>query len=200
MNNPFVSVILPVYNAAPWLHRCLDSLVYQTLEEIEVIVADNCSDDETPDIVAAYHSQFGDKVRYFRLSTFSAGPGAGRNLGLANATAKYIAFIDSDDYFAYDALKKMFLKAVSGNYDMVYVSNYNVLDNKLTHTRMLKWGTKEEILVTGSMVFWNKLTHRRLFEQVGTVPEGMVFEDLAYCTALVSYAQNIGYINEPLYY
>jgi hypothetical protein len=189
-----------VYNGAQWLHRCLDSLVYQTLGDIEVIAVDNCSDDSTMDIIDTYCEQFPKKVRGIRLDTFTAGPGAGRNVGLDQARGSYIAFIDADDYFAYDALAKMYEKAVSSYCDLVYVASYDVRGTSMKRTRCLKEGTKEEILVSGSMVFWNKLVHRDLLRQCGSVPEGMVFEDIAYCVGLVSYAKRIGYINEPLYY
>ncbi len=195
-----VSVIVPAYNAEPFLHRCIDSLVYQTLEDIEVIIVDNMSEDNTWRIMEGYRDSFPDKVRIFRLQKHFDGPGAGRNLGLKAAKAQYIGFADADDYFEYDALEKMYDKAESEKCDLVYCASYDVRNGEKRITRRLPHGTREEILTIGSMVFWNKLIHKGLFDILGKIPENMVFEDLAYCTGLVSRATKIGYIDEPLYY
>lgn len=197
---PKVSVIVPTYNAGEFLHRCIDSLIYQTLDEIEILIIDNCSTDNTWKIMKDYECRFPEKVRIFQLDTHTNGPGAGRNCGLEHARAEYIGFADSDDYFEYHALECMYQKAISENCDLIYVTSYDVRETDYKKTRNLPTGSREEILTIGSMVFWNKLVHKSLFEKVGKVPEDMVFEDLAYCTGLVSYAKKIGYIDEPLYY
>ncbi len=199
-NEPKVSVIVPAYNAEEFLHRCIDSLVYQTLEEIEILIVDNQSTDNTWEIMKDYESNFPEKIRIFRLDIHTNGPGAGRNLGLEYAKAHFIGFADSDDYFEYDAFECMYQKAVNEKCDLIYITSYDVCGTDYKLTRNLPHGTREEILTIGSMVFWNKLVHKSLFEIVGKIPEDMVFEDLAYCTGLVSYAKKIGYIDEPLYY
>lgn len=200
IEKPKVSVIVPVYNGEKFIHRCLDSLIYQTLSEIEIIAVDNQSTDNSWQVLKSYETHFPGKVRAFMLEEHSNGPGAGRNLGLKYAHADYIGFADVDDFFDYTAFELMYEKAVSDGCDLVYVGSYDVTDNNMKITRTLPTGTREEILTIGSMVFWNKLIHRKLFDIAGQIPEGMVFEDLAYCPILVSYAQNIGYIPKPLYY
>lgn len=197
---PKVSVIVPVYNAEAFIHRCIDSLVYQTLKDIEIIIVDNQSVDNTWNILEDYQKEFPDKVYIYKLERHYDGPGAGRNLGLQYAKAKYIGFADSDDYFEYNAFELMYNKAVNEECDLVYVASYDVIGNKCKLTRTLKKGTREEILTVGSMVFWNKLIEKSLFDAAGKIPDNMVFEDLAYCSELVSYANKIGYIDKPLYY
>lgn len=199
-NTPNVSVIVPTYNAEDFLHRCIDSLVYQTLEDIEILIVDNQSTDGTWNIMVDYVKRFPEKVRIFKLNEHTNGPGAGRNCGIAHARAEFIGFADSDDYFEYNAFELMYNKAIKDNCDLIYVTSYDVRGTEYKQTRNLPNGTREEILTIGSMVFWNKLVHKSLFEIVGKVPEDMVFEDLAYCTGLVSYAKKIGYIDKPLYY
>lgn len=198
--SPVVSVIVPVYNAEAFLHRCLDSLVYQTLKEIEIIAVDNCSSDRTWDILNDYAAEFPNKIRIFKLEDHYDGPGAGRNKGLKEASAEYIGFADSDDYFEYHAFELMYNKAVSENCDMVYTASFDVKGSECKLTRALRENSKKEILTMGSMVFWNKLIHRSLFQLMGKIPEDIVFEDLAYCPGLISYATKIGYIDKPLYY
>lgn len=197
---PKISVIVPVYNGEEFIHRCLDSLVYQTMDDIEILIVDNQSTDRSWEILESYRKNFPDKIRIFMLEEHSGGPGAGRNLGLKYAQADYIGFADIDDYFEYNAFELMYSKVMTENCDMVYVASYDVKNNNLKVTRTLPTGSREEILTVGSMVFWNKLTHKDLFKIAGKVPEGMVFEDLAYCSTLVSYAKKISYISTPLYY
>ena len=195
-----VSIIVPVYNAEEFIHRCVDSLVYQTLEEIEIILVDNQSTDNTWSILQDYRREFPDKVYIYELEKHYDGPGAGRNLGLKYAKSKYIGFADSDDYFEYNAFELMYDKAVKEECDLVYVASYDVIGQQCKLTRTLKQGTREEILTVGSMVFWNKLFEKKLFDDAGVIPDNMVFEDLAYCSELVYYAKKIGYIDKPLYY
>lgn len=195
-----VSIIVPVYNAEEFIHRCVDSLVYQTLKDIEIILIDNQSTDNTWSILQDYQREFPEKVYIYKLDKHYDGPGAGRNLGLKYAKSKYIGFADSDDFFEYNAFELMYSKATTEKCDLVYVASYDVIGQQCKLTRTLKKGTREEILTVGSMVFWNKLFEKRLFDDAGVIPENMVFEDLAYCSELVSYAKKIGYIDRPLYY
>ena len=197
---PKVSVIVPCYNSENYIHRCIDSLVYQTFEDIEILIIDNRSTDKTWKIAKEYERNFPDKIRALKLGTHFDGPGAGRNLGLKYARADYIGFADSDDYFEYDAFEKMYKKAIEEKCDLVYTASYDVKESECKMTRQLPTGSREEMLTIGSMVFWNKLIHKSLFKTVGMIPEDIVFEDLAYCPGLVSYAGKIGYIDEPLYY
>lgn len=93
-----VSVIIPTYNRAGFLREALESVWNQTYQDFELIVADDGSDDDTPQVVAGC----GDRLRYLRLE--HGGVSAARNAGLAAATAPYLAFLDSDDLWAPEML------------------------------------------------------------------------------------------------
>lgn len=95
--NPSVSVIVPVYNAQPYLRQCMESLVGQTLREIELICVDDGSTDGSGDILAEYAAR-DERVRV--ITQGNAGSGAARNRGLREAHGKYIAFVDADDEVA----------------------------------------------------------------------------------------------------
>lgn len=106
-----VSVVIPVYNAAPYLKKCLDSVLNQTLENIEVICVDDGSEDESMEILDSYANK--DK-RVTVLEQPNAGGGAARNRGMAMAKGEYLLFLDADDFFekelastVYDKCKKM---------------------------------------------------------------------------------------------
>lgn len=103
-----VSVVIPVYNIAPHLRQCLDSVVGQTLRDIEIICVDDGSTDESPVILEEYAK----KDRRVQIITQeNVGPGAARNTGMARATGEYLIFLDSDDWFEPDLLEKMELRA-----------------------------------------------------------------------------------------
>ena len=93
-----VSVILPVYNVEKYLKECLDSILNQTLQEIEVICVDDGSTDRSLEILREYEKK--DK-RVIVLTQENKGAGAARNKGLAIAKGEYLSFLDSDDFFCF---------------------------------------------------------------------------------------------------
>lgn len=94
MSPPLLSVVLPVYNVAPWLPACLDSLAASSLQPDEIIAVDDGSTDESSLILAAYQSRL-PNLRVIRQA--NAGLSVARNTGLAHASGRYVAFLDSDD-------------------------------------------------------------------------------------------------------
>ena len=101
---PLISVIVPVYNGARSLDRSLRSVLTQTLPDFELIVVDDCSTDESVDILRSYQA-LDERVRVFATAT-NSGPGVARNVGLGNARGRFIAFLDSDDFWMRDKLEK----------------------------------------------------------------------------------------------
>ena len=101
---PSISVIVPVYNAASCLHRSLRSVLRQTLPDFELIVVDDCSTDESAKILMGYRA-LDDRIRVFS-TTRNGGPGAARNVGLGHARGRYIAFLDSDDFWMKNKLER----------------------------------------------------------------------------------------------
>ena len=93
--NPIVSIIVPVYNVEKYLVKCLDSLVNQSLKNIEIIIIDDGSSDSSPSIIDTYASK--DK-RVIAIHSTNGGVSSARNKGLKIAKGKYIGFVDSDDY------------------------------------------------------------------------------------------------------
>lgn len=102
---PKISIIVPVYNSEKYLKRCLDSLTEQTLEDIEIILVDDASTDNSPQICAAA-TEKDRRIKVIRKA--NGGPGMARNAGLAAAKGKYIGFADSDDYVSPDMFEKLY--------------------------------------------------------------------------------------------
>ena len=97
-----VSVILPVYNAGKYLHQCMDSIVNQTLKDIEIICVDDGSSDNSLEILRQY-AEKDERVKV--IAQANGGAGAARNNGLRAATGEYLSFLDSDDFFELDMLE-----------------------------------------------------------------------------------------------
>ena len=111
-----VSVIVPIYNVEKYLLRCIDSLIAQSLKDIEVILVDDGSPDQCPQLCDEYAEQYKNiKVIHQK----NAGLGMARNAGLKIAKGEYIAFVDSDDYLDTDALEKLYQTAKKESADTV---------------------------------------------------------------------------------
>lgn len=107
-----ISFIVPVYNRESYLPLCIESLINQTLKEIEILLIDNGSTDNSPQICRQYASN-DVRIRYFRLEQSGVGPA--RNFGLHHAKGRYIGFVDSDDYLDFDFARLMYYQAVASN-------------------------------------------------------------------------------------
>ena len=104
-----LSVIVPVYNAENYLERCLDSLIEQTLDEIEIICVDDNSADKSLEILKKYAKK-DERLRYIHCD-INGGESKARNIGLDNANGEFIAFVDNDDTVDIDFYEKLYNKA-----------------------------------------------------------------------------------------
>ena len=115
MDNIKVSVILPVYNGEKYIKKCMESLISQTLKEIEIICVDDGSVDGTLEALKEYENL--DNVTV--ITQENAGAGAARNKGISYAKGEYLSFLDADDIFEKDMLEVAYNKAVEDKADMV---------------------------------------------------------------------------------
>lgn len=111
---PKISVIIPVYNTAPYLERCMSSVLRQSLKELEIVLVDDESPDEAPMLCDKY-AEMDSRVRVIHKR--NGGLGFARNSGLEIATGEYVAFLDSDDYIALDYYEKMYRDATKNGAD-----------------------------------------------------------------------------------
>ena len=129
ISNAFpISVIIPMYNAEEYIGECLDSLLIQTFQNFEVIIADDCSEDNSVAIVKSYEPKFNGRLRLEKTEKNSGGGGyIPRNLGLTLARGKYVYFMDADDFILNTALETLYTAAEEFNTDVVYSSaHYDV--------------------------------------------------------------------------
>lgn len=114
MNNIKISVIVPIYNMAKYVKECIDSIINQSLQEIEIICIDDCSTDETASIIKEYSIK-DSRVKYYCLET-NSGSGVARNHGINIASGEFLIFMDPDDLYAKNSvLEKLYSKAKENN-------------------------------------------------------------------------------------
>ena len=141
---PKVSVIIPVYNTELYLRQCLDSVVNQTLRDIEIICVDDGSTDGSMEILREYQAK-DDRIKI--LSQEKSNAGSARNLGLSIAEGEYLSFLDSDDFFELTMLEHMFACAKSGNADIV-ICEMKVYYEDTGDAVGVSWHIKKEYLPT----------------------------------------------------
>lgn len=185
--SPLISVIVPVYNVAPYLHRCIDSLINQTYQNIELIFIDDGSTDDSAKILADY------KQRDSRITVFhqeNGGLSNARNAGIVGSKGAFITFVDSDDYVSSDYISYLLglLKKNNFKSKLAICSLMNVFTKTNTEKDN---GNGQEIVLTGKECIekmcyqdlvdtcaYAKLGARELYDTV-KFPDGMIFEDIA---------------------
>ena len=193
---PKVSIIVPVYNVEAYLEKCLDSLVNQTLKDIEIIIVNDGSPDNSQKIIDEYQSKYKNIKSYQKTN---GGLSDARNYGIKKATGKYIAFLDSDDYVTTDMYEKMYQKAISGNYDMVVCDlNYVYEDKIVPAYSNIKTDTMniKQTMINIYPVAWNKLFKKTLFKDDIEFKVGVWYEDVEFIYRLLPYIKTIGVIHE----
>ena len=129
-----VSIIVPVYNVELYLRECLDSIINQTLKDIEIICVDDCSTDNSYIILDEY-SKKDSRIKLLKHNV-NKGLGPARNTGINVAQGEYIGFIDSDDYISLDYFENLYNTAKKYNSDIVSTLNiklYEMHNNKIKH-------------------------------------------------------------------
>lgn len=122
-----ISIIVPIYNTGIYLKKCIDSLLYQTLQDIEIILIDDGSTDESKDICDEYAKR---DNRISVIHKKNEGVSIARNVGIKKAKGKYIGFIDSDDWIESNMYENMYNHAKDYNADIVFCDATTVYDNK----------------------------------------------------------------------
>ena len=129
---PLVSVIIPMYNAAKFIPQTLESLLYQTMKDFEVVVIDDCSTDNSIEVVESFEPRFDSgggyqKLHIIKLPKNTGTPGLPRNVGIQFARGKYIAFLDSDDLYTKTALEELSTLAEKSQAEIVHMEDYFML-------------------------------------------------------------------------
>lgn len=144
------SVIITTHNTEKYLSKCIDSIINQTLPDIEIIIVDDASTDNTPKIAENLALQY-DNILFLPLS-ISCGPGGARNKALLQATGEYISFIDSDDWVDLNYLEMMYNKAKQLNADIVTCSLMREYDYNIS-SPLYKCKYDQDYVLSGETAF-----------------------------------------------
>ena len=194
-----VSVIVPVYNVENYLEKCLDSLLKQTLEEIEIIAVDDGSTDSSSEILERYAANY-DRIKSLRKE--NGGLSDARNYGLVYATGEYIGYLDSDDYVDPEMYEVMYRKAKENGSDIVECNLHHTYVGYEDTEIVEKYYRQEELLCFGRRVVWNKIYRREwLLETDAVFPFGLIHEDLYFFLRLIPYIRKYDYVDiVPVHY
>lgn len=136
--NDLVSVIMPSYNTGKYIGKSIESVINQTYSNWELIIVDDCSDDDTEEVVSVFKDE---RIKYFK-NAFNSGAAISRNRALREAKGRWIAFLDSDDIWKPTKLEKQLEFMQCNNYFFSY-TNYEELDESGKHTGIKVTGPKK---------------------------------------------------------
>lgn len=210
----YITFTVPCYNSAAYMKRCIDSLL-AFKNHIEIIIVNDGSTDETPEIADQYARRFPETVKVIHKA--NGGHGSGVNAGLAHATGKYFKVVDSDDWLNTDSLRKVLFRIMHWEMqktwaDMI-VCNYvydHLNENKqksmsyknvFKEEQMLTWNdigmfSPSQYLVMHSLIFRTEV----LRKSGVTLPEHMFYVDNIFAYRPLPYVESIYYINTDLYH
>lgn len=194
---PKVSIIVPVYNVERYVEKCLQTLINQTLKDIEIIVVNDGSTDNSRNIINEYAGKFPNLIKCYDKE--NGGLSDARNYGMQFASGDYIAFLDSDDYVELDMYEKMYNKVIEENSDMVecdFIWEYP--DKKVIDTGIV-YDNKKDMITYARVVAWNKLVKREVIEKAKVeYPKGLRYEDIEFFYKMVPFYNKVSFVKEPL--
>ncbi|MBR2704788.1 MAG: glycosyltransferase [Clostridia bacterium] len=193
---PKVSIVVPVYNVDKYLAKCLDSLVNQTLQDIEIIAVNDGSTDGSADILTDYEQRYEGKIKV--LTKENGGLSDARNYGMPYATGEYIAFLDSDDYVEKDMYERLYNKAIEENSDIVECDFIWEYPDKSKVDVGEIYSGKKEMILKARVVAWNKLIKREIIEKANIIyPKGLRYEDVEFFYKMVPYYNKVSFLKYP---
>lgn len=204
-NHPKISVCVPVYNAERYLASFLDSVMQQTFEEYEIILADDHSTDNSMQILREYEAAFPKKIFVYHMDGHG-GPGKGRNFTFQKSQGDYIYWCDADDLIHPKAFEMLYREASQYNADIVcgnaitVKEKYGEIIGLSPYSKNATIAVSNETAIHSAEEFWRMIIKRNLIEKVGEMPENILLDDIRYLPVLNSYAGTIRFLDFPVYY
>lgn len=206
MKQPKVSVCIPIYNVEKYIEKCVRSLLLQTLDEMEFLFCDDCSPDNSMQILVAVLKEYPHRVDSIKILRHKQNLGHDRVFKtlLTNATGEYVITCDSDDWVEPEMYEKMYITAKQCNADVVgcghyieYAGKSNVYINKPSRSKdklLQEWINR-----TVPVYSWATLVHHSIIKKLEYISCGYV-EDCTRACQVLHYSSNYIYITEPLYH
>lgn len=208
--NPLISLIVPVYNVENYLEKCLNSIRNQSYKNIQVIIINDGSNDNSCNIIDKYVNL---DTRFQKVYQNNSGVGEARNNGILISKGQYIMFIDSDDYLHENFIQDLYNNIEKNKADIAVCDYYAVFESNKIIKYEKNWicnknilNDKEEImklflLNNMAIVPWNKLYKKSLFEfEKKPFPSNLKNEDIEGIFKIFYCAEKVSYVNKGLYY
>jgi len=202
-----ISIIIPVYNTGPYLVRCVNSIINQTYKNVEIIIVDDGSEEETASLCDRI------AVKDPRIHIYhkkNEGVSIARNYGINIAKGSFIGFVDSDDWIDYDMFQSLYCKAIETNSDIVYCDAQTIWDNG--RLELDTWTCFQNSITFNKQ----EITPAILIQMAGSVcrglyryesikgcrfPQGLIFsEDRLFNLQVISVSKRISYVKQPFYF
>lgn len=203
-NKPLISIIVPVYNVTKYLDRCVTSIVDQSYKNIEILLIDDGSTDDSGTKCDKWEKK-DERIKVVHKS--NGGLSSARNVGLCNAVGAYIMFVDSDDVISNDIVRKLYDTCVKFDAEISICDVVHIFDEKIPEFQMETHATEFsardaicEMWYQTSFLpsAWAKLYKRELFQSI-RFTEGILFEDIDIMHEVFWNAKKIVYSNAKLY-
>ena len=208
-NQPFLSVIVPCYNVEKYLDKCISSIVNQTYTNLEIILIDDGSTDNTGEICDVWQEK-DQRIRVIHKQ--NEGLSYARKAGIENMTAEYVAFVDSDDWIDVNMYTDMMTAMLSTNSDIAQCDYYKVFeDGEIEHNyyesnnREIDVISHDEgmlLILDGKKwksYMWNRIFKKYLFEHI-EFPKGRIYEDIPIMHILFHHASQSVYLHKAYYF
>lgn len=216
MKRPEITLIIPVYNTEKYLTECLNSIVNQTFRDIEIICINDCSADNSLEVLNSFARQ-DNRILVVNTEKPSGSAGLPRNIGIEKAKGKYLMFLDSDDYFDLEMLEKLYNHAEKTNSDLVMCDNYrimpetfekNIKNTELHHEyipdlRVFSYkDIPNEIFQISNAAVWHKLILTEVVKKHGLKfqTNSPSLDDVYFVNSILVLAERISILDERLIY
>ena len=210
MTNQSVSIIIPVYNVAPHLENCLDSIISQTFKNLEIIIINDCSTDGSGDIIKKYS----EKDTRLKIINFEKNTGLGnaRNTGLKAACGKYVVFVDGDDWIDKNHIEILHNAIEKNGCDLIMATHYT-FDNTTKKIKLFKQKkefynmpidsvSQKQKVLTLRMIWsvWNKIYDRNFLLKNDIYFKTNKMEDILFIYEVILKSAGFTFIKDATYY
>lgn len=204
-----IDVVIPVYNVEKYIDRCMASVLNQTYKEINIILVDDGSTDNSGKICDRYEAEYNNVTVYHKTN---GGLSSARNYGIDKSTAEYISFVDSDDYInkhwfenLYQAIQKYDADMVCAGATLVYDESDVGADSDLSQPVSMESVSREEMYrrmfaqIGIDVSMWSKLFKREVFQNI-RFPFGELYEDMQTIEAIMEVCQRLVVTDDKGYF
>ena len=198
-----VSIIVPVYNVEKYLPKCLDSLVNQTFKDIEIVIINDGTKDNSQEIIDEYVKKYPKIVKSYIKE--NGGLGSARNYGIMKAIADYIVFVDSDDFVEPNMIEKLYNKITNDKSDIcIFASNVVDEEYKLIESKYIniidKCENNLKYILYSNICAWNKIYKKSIIiDNKLEFRSKIWYEDVDFTIKVLSLSKKVSIINEPFY-